>query len=90
MMQVDFDFGETRHVKIKIHSCKGDPFEILSASYSLTAKGCTEPEDSGASVIQEHVIDQVITPKRRGTYKLVITYRIADETLIEKVEVRVM
>ena len=89
MMFVNFDLGETRHVKLQIHSCKGDPFEILSASYALTGRGDTEPEDSGASVIQEHVIDQVITPKRRGAYNLEVTYRIADETLIENVEVRV-
>ena len=89
MMHVDFDLGETRHVKLQIHSCKGDPFEILSASYSLTAKGEAEPEDNGASVIQEHVIDQVISPKRRGTYSLRVMYRIADETIIENVEVRV-
>lgn len=89
MMFVNFDLGEIRHVKIQIHSCKGDPFEILSASYSLIWKGDMETEDSGASVIQEHVIDQVIAPKRRGTYNLEVTYRIADETLVENVEVRV-
>lgn len=88
-MHVDFFLGETRHVKIRIYSCGDAPFEISSAKYSLYVKGCTEQEDGGASVIQEHVIDQIITPKRRGTYNLQITYRIADETLIENVEVRV-
>lgn len=89
MMHVDFDLGETRHVKLQIQSCKGDPFEIASASYTLTAKGEIEPEDKGASVIYEHVIDQVITPKQRRLYILSVTYKIADETLIDNVEVRV-
>mgnify|MGYP006067651421 CR=1 FL=1 len=88
-MHVDFFLGETRHVRIRIYSCHDDPFKIASAKYSLCIKGSAEEEDGGASVIQEHVIDQVITPKRRGTYSLQITYRIADETLIEDVEVRV-
>lgn len=89
MMNVDFDLGETRHVKLQIISCKGDPFEISSASYALTARGECEPEDSGASVIMEHVIDQVITPRRQGIYMLSVTYQIADETLIENVQVQV-
>lgn len=88
-MHVDFDFGETRHIKIEILSCKDDPFEILSASYTLTARGETEPESQGASVIMEHVIDQVITPQKRGIYILAVTYRIADETLIENIQVQV-
>lgn len=89
MMYVGFDLGETRHIRIQIHSCKNEPFEILSASYSLTEKGKTDPEDNGASVIQDHVIDQVIAPKKHGLYNLKITYHIADETLVENVEVRV-
>ena len=89
MMYVEFDLGETRHVKIEIVSCKGEPFEILSASYTLTARGDTEPESQVASVIMDHLIDQVITPQKRGIYILAVTYRIADETLIDKVEVRV-
>lgn len=89
MMYSNFDLGETRHVRLQIRSCKGDPFEIRSASYSLTYKGETEPEDMGASVIQDHVIDQVITPKRRGIYTLAVTYSIADETLIDNVQISV-
>ncbi len=89
MMFVDFDLGETRHVKLQIKSCKNDLFEIRSASYKLTYRGETDPEDMGASVIQDHVIDQVITPKRRGIYVLAVTYAIADETLIDNIQVSV-
>lgn len=88
-MKVTFDLGETRHVKLLIHSCKGDDFEIVSASYQFVQKGAETPEDEGASVIMEHVIDQVITPKNKGWYNLIVTYMIADETLIENVEVQV-
>ena len=89
MMHVEFDLGETRHVKIEILSCKNNPFEIASASYALTARGDAEPESQGASVIMDHVIDQVITPRKRGIYILAVTYRIADETLIENIQVQV-
>lgn len=89
MMYVDFDLGETRHVRIEILSCKNDPFEISSASYTLTARGDAEPESQGTSVIMDHVIDQVITPQKRGIYILAVTYRIADETLIENIQVQV-
>ena len=50
-MKVTFDLGETRHVKLLIHSCKGDDFEIISASYQFVQKGAETPEDEGASVI---------------------------------------
>ena len=88
-MKVTFDLGETRHVKLLIHSCKGDDFEIASASYQLVQKGKDTTEDAGASVIMEHIIDQVITPQNKGWYNLIVTYMIADETLIENVEVQV-
>lgn len=89
-MCVNFDFGETRHIKIKINSCeKSSNFEINTASYRLFFLGEKEPEDKGASVIYEHTIDQVISPKRIGKYILEITYHIADEILIEKIEIQV-
>lgn len=86
-MNVVFDFGETRHIKLLIHSCKNDPFEVTSASYSLTKRGRTEPEAEDAAVIYGHVIDMVITPMEKGCYSLKVTYHIADEVLIEKLEV---
>ena len=90
MNYVDFDFGEIRHIKILINSCEnGNRFEIEKASYKLFFNGENIPESEGASIVFEHTIDQVISPKKIGKYILQITYYIADEILIEKIEVRV-
>lgn len=85
-----FDHGERRHVRLLIHSCKNEAFEILDASYELTALGDEVPEDSGACAISEHIIDMIIHPQKQGMYRLVVTYHIADETLIEALRVRVI
>lgn len=88
-MKQEFDFGETRHVQLKIHSKTNDSFEITGASYELIRLGSEEPEASGDSDIYEHVIDTVISPKERGAYRLKIKYHIADETLIDTVVIQV-
>lgn len=89
-MTILFDFGEVRHVKLRIHSCKNENFEIISASYALTLVGENEPEDSGECIIYTHTLDMVINPKKKARYLLKVTYYIGDETLIETVEVRVI
>lgn len=89
-MNVVFDFGETKHVKLLIHSIKNESFEIASASYKLIRRGAVNSENEGAAVIYEHTIDIVISPQQKGRYNLEITYHIADETLIENVGVLVL
>lgn len=89
-MNVVFDFGEIKHVKLLIHSVKNESFEITSASYKLTQKGESDPEDEDVAMIYEHVIDVLICPRQRGRYVLEITYHIADETLIENVGVMIL
>lgn len=89
-LKIVMDLGETRHVQLKICSSVKDDFNILDATYVLQKMGDQVPEDSGACVIREHIIDTVITPKEPGTYKFQVTYTIADEVLIDTVEVRVM
>lgn len=89
-MTVIMDFGESRHVKLMIHNCKGDEFEIVRADYEFTLKGADEPETSGTANIVEHIIDIAVNPKQKGTYTLKVTYHIADETLIDTVEVQVI
>ena len=86
-MTVKFELGERKHVRLKVSSCKGDDFEITSASYELRRQYTDEVEDSGACVIAEHVMDMMIAPQTAGKYWLHITYYIADETLIDVVEV---
>lgn len=87
-MMVVFDFGETRHVKLIIHSTKNEDFRIISANYILKKDG--KIESQGISSIFEHIIDTVITPKEKGDYTLQITYKIADEVLIENIGVTVL
>lgn len=89
-MNVVFDFGENRHVRLLIHSLKRESFEIIDASYILKKKGADTPEADGISNINEHIIDTIISPKERGEYDLKVTYHIADETLIENIGVLVL
>lgn len=88
-MNVVFDLGENRHVKLLIHSTKNENFEISSASYVLKKNGSDISESEGISNINGHVIDTVISPKEVGNYTLTVTYHIADEVLIESVGVYV-
>lgn len=87
-MGIVIDFGEVRHVKLLVRSCKNENFSITSANYVLRKGDVIE--DSGECSIYGHVIDTIISPKTIGCYKLQITYHILDETLIDTVEVNVV
>ena len=89
-MQVIIDFGETRHIMLEVVSIKNDEFVISSASYVLRNEQTGEDETAGSCNIIAHLIDTVIEPKERGEYQLIVTYKIADETLIDAVKVVVM
>ncbi len=89
-MTVIMDYGESRHIKLMIHNCRGDEFEIVRAEFEFTPKGADIPEASGLASIVEHIIDIAVTPRQKGTYTLKVTYHIADETLIDTVEVQVI
>ena len=86
-MTVKYNLGERKHVRLKVSSCKGDDFEITAASYELRRQYTDDLEDSGTCIILEHVMDMVIAPQTAGKYWLHVTYHIADETLIDVVEV---
>lgn len=88
-MNVRFDIGETRHVRIEVFSKKNEEFTIKNALYELSRKGGTQIEDSGSVCIVEHVLDVVISPKFSGYYELKVIYTIADEKLIEIIEIYV-
>lgn len=89
-MNVVFDIGEIKHVKLMIHSLKNEPFVIVDASYSLSKRGVDGIEEQGVCTIDSHIIDMIIHPKEKGEYTLKVTYHIADETLIENVGVYVL
>lgn len=88
MQKLRFYLGEERHVRLLIHATDGEPFTIRDARFELKCAGQTEAE--GECIIDGHVIDARICPKKRTVYQLYVTYRIADEILMECVEVAVM
>lgn len=87
-MRFVMDFGEARHIRMRIINIKDEPFQILSANYELTKD--EKLLESGTADIIDHIIDVLVTPKERGPYILKFIYRIGDEILIEKVEIVVM
>ena len=89
-MNVVFDFGETRHVRIKIYSTANEIFEVRNATYTLKKKDSIFFEEEGSCNIYENIIDIVISPKEIGEYILKITYHVADEVLIENIKVVVV
>lgn len=86
-MQVVFDTGETRHVKLRIRNVKNKPFAITSAKYEFYGKFDRNIIQSGQASVIDHIIDVVISPPVPGHYFLKYTYIIGDETLVDVVEV---
>lgn len=84
-----FDYGENRHVKLRVTSCKDENFVIKNASYELVRADTQEVEVQGKAEIIEHVLDVVICPQKVGYYELKYTYNVADETLVDIVELSV-
>lgn len=86
---IAFDLGEKKHVTIEVVSRKGEEFAILNASYELIYTSDATTEASGSCTVVDHTIDSLISPSKTGVYLLRYTYHIADEILIENMEVRV-
>jgi hypothetical protein len=84
--KIEFDVGEEKHVRLMIHSTRDDAFEIDDAKWELLKAGTVVA--SGECTINDHEIDMLIAPEARCRHQLVITYKIADETLIEQIEVQ--
>lgn len=84
-----FDYGENRHVKLRVTSCKDESFVIKNASYELVRSDTQEVEIQGNATILENILDVVICPQNVGYYELKYTYSIADETLVDVVEISV-
>ncbi len=86
---IAFNLGEKKHVTIEVVSRKGDEFAILDAGYELIYVSDSTVEDSGSCTVVDHAIDSLISPNKTGVYLLRYTYHVADEILIENMEVRV-
>lgn len=85
MQRINFYLGEERHVRLMVYAVNKEAFTIRAASWSLQWAG--KEEATGECLIEEHVLDAKIAPLKRTTYQLVITYYVADEILVEKIEV---
>ncbi len=79
--------GEVKHVKLTVSSIKRDEFTVDEATYSLIRQGQCTVEAAGDCTIEGHTIDALISPMKVGSYELVFTYIIADETLMGIVKV---
>lgn len=86
---INFDFGEEKHVRVEVNSRKGEEFVIQDAKYDLIYISDAKTEATGSCTVVDHTIDALLSPKRTGKYLLRYTYHVADETLIENMEVRV-
>lgn len=90
-MNLTMEFGEVRHVKLRVKSLKQEEFIISDADYELRKCDSKMPEDMGkANIIDNNKLDVVINPRQIGDYQLKYTYHIADETLIDIVRVKVI
>lgn len=87
MQKIHFDKGERRHVKLLIHAVDDAPFTIRDARWELAWAGKTETE--GECEIDGHMLDMYISPMNKAIYRLKVTYVIADETLVEQIDVEV-
>lgn len=86
---VKFILGEDRHIKFLVHSNKNEHFEITEAAWELLKAG--KVEQSGACVVsvenEKNYLDIKLSPRQLGTYYLMLTYTVGDETIKNKEEV---
>lgn len=86
---IAFELGEKKHIYVDIFSKKNEAFEISKADYELIKRTEKEAEDSGECILTNHTLDMLISPKNVGDYILRIIYYIADEILIENIQIQV-
>ena len=70
---------------VEIHARDQAPFTIRDATWEL--KGNYETEAQGECEINGDVIRAMIAPQKRVTYRLYFTYKVAEEILMECIEV---
>lgn len=83
-MRNDYILGEVFPVKFLVHSSKGEPFRVLSASWELIRTNVTE--STGACDITQDddgntYLDMTLEPKNTGRYTLLITFKIGEATI---------
>lgn len=90
---VDLILGEVRDVYIDIVNDQTPDFRFIGTpTWVLYKKKSDEIESEGDCTVtgeESHTLIAPVEPQSRGTYYLVYTYKIADETLKARVEVKV-
>lgn len=87
---LDVDAGEEIHIICTVKAKCGYhvPFTIKEARYQLLDKsGAIVVE--GECTIQDHDIDAFVRLEDAGTFYLKYIYKIADETWVDKIKLRV-
>lgn len=81
------DLGEIRECIIEVSVKDGGTFVIENATYTFS-KG-DEIVSSGDCTVIEHELYAILQPKEAGVHRLVYTYDIANERLIDKIWINV-
>lgn len=88
MNVIVFDLGEKKHVKLRVHSTDPEAeFMIDSASWQLLQNGNVVDEGIGTIDNNAHTIDIMLSPKVKTKHVLRVTYAVADEILVDRMEV---
>lgn len=91
----DIDIGEEIHIRGRVRpKCGQDiPFQIRSAKWGLYREKdygeCAMLEAEGECAVQGHILDALVKPKETGRYRFKFIYKIADETWIDVIRLRV-
>ena len=81
--------GEKRKLYVTVTSCDELPFQITDAQYEFWNCGMDMREAEGRCEVDNHTLGITICPAHTGMYKVVYFLKIADETVIQKILIRV-
>lgn len=81
------DLGEIRECIIAITSNNNDSFTIDNATYVFMKDN--EEISKGDCTVRDHELYAIIEPKSAGVHRLIYTYNIANERLIDKIWINV-
>lgn len=83
-----FDSGEIRSVGIEVVSKCNNQFAIDTAEFVITKD--SEVVEQGKAVIDGHKLIMLFHAAEKGRYKVMFIYTIADEKLIDYVNIEVI
>lgn len=83
-----FNKGEIRSVGLEVKSKNGSQFVIDTANYVVSLNN--EVQEQGSCAIDGHKLLILFHADEVGRYKILFTYTIADEKLIDEVLVEVV